>query len=557
MYNLLFGGAAGQGVETTVAVLEQIIKRSGSSIFTVKDFMSRVRGGHNFSLLRFGNTPIRSHTDELTGIIALTEETVELHRDQLIDGGFILCDSQLKIDDPRAIKIDMAVRARRLGNPRVSGIIAVGILMKLFGFETNGAEEVLAKHIKKQYLNINVQALHEGFDLVERRFDNPGGNFAQDMILTGSQAMALGALAGGLKFYSAYPMSPSTALMEYLAPHAHEARIVVEQAEDEIAAAMMAVGASYTGARAMTGTSGGGFALMVETLGLSGMAEIPTVFVDVQRPGPVTGLPTRTEQSDLKFVVSASQGEFPRLVIAVRHHADAFYQTIRALNLAEKYQIPVILLSDQYLGDASGTVPRFDLNKVRPLPVGNTPADLEPGQEYLRYRVTESGISPRLLPGQSEHLVLIDSDEHDEKGWITESAEVRISQVDKRARKLKLLETELQEPDFIGTEDFHTLLLGWGSTYGPIEEAVATLNQQDSGGYAALLFGDVYPLPQRLLKEKASQAKEIIDVEQNSTAQFAGLVREYSGIKCDREILKYDGRQIMAKEIVSQVLQQA
>jgi 2-oxoglutarate ferredoxin oxidoreductase subunit alpha len=290
---------------------------------------------------------------------------------------------------------------------------------------------------------------------------------------------------------------------------------------------------------------------MVEALGLSGMAEIPLVVMDVQRPGPVTGLPTRTEQSDLKFVISASQGEFPRLVIALRNHTDAFYQTVRAFNLAEKYQIPVIILSDQYLGDASATVKPFDLSKIE---VEKPATEHEGEGEYLRYKYTEDGISPRLIPGKTKNLVLIDSDEHDERGWITESSEVRNKMMDKRLRKLIKLEQELQEPEFIGMEPFNTLLIGWGSTYGPIAEAVKLLNEKDGNKYAALVFGDIYPLPQKLLKVKSKTAHRIINVEQNATGQLKDIIREQTGIVCTESILKYDGRQISGEEIVERIL---
>ncbi len=370
------------------------------------------------------------------------------------------------------------------------------------------------------------------------------------MLVSGNSAVALGAVAAGLRFYSAYPMSPSTSIMEKLAALGDEAGLVVEQAEDEIAAINMAIGASYAGARAMTGTSGGGFSLMVEALGLSGMAEIPLVAIDVQRPGPVTGLPTRTEQSDLKFVISASQGEFPRMVIALRNPADAFYQTMRAFDLAERYQIPVILLSDQYLADATSTVEAFDLGRIQ---VMNPVSEHDGDGEYLRYRYSENGISPRLIPGKTKHLVVIDSDEHDERGWITESAEVRTQMMDKRMKKLDGIRQELQEPEFIGPDGFDTLLLGWGSTWGPVAEAVGLLNRAGNARFAALVFGDVYPLPQKLLLEKAPKAKRVINVEQNATGQLAGLIREHTGIACTGSILKYDGRQISAEEIAERV----
>ena len=550
MYNLLIGGAAGQGIDTTAAILEKLLKRSGYHVFTIRDFMSRVRGGHNFSLIRFGAKPVHSHSNVLDGIIAMDEETISQHRDQLKNDGFILCDRKLSAEDPRAMQFDMDEMAKTLGNPRVSGIIAVGIILKLFGETLDGAEDVLRDFVKAQLIEINMKALQEGYQIAPKRYEHLEGKYHDWMLVSGNSAVALGAVAAGLRFYSAYPMSPSTSIMEKLAALGDEAGLVVEQAEDEIAAINMAIGASFAGARAMTGTSGGGFSLMVEALGLSGMAEIPLVAIDVQRPGPVTGLPTRTEQSDLRFVISASQGEFPRMVIALKNPSDAFYQTMRAFDLAERYQIPVILLSDQYLADATSTVEPFDANRIQ---VANPAQKYDGDGEYLRYRYSESGISPRLIPGKSKHLVSADSDEHDERGWITESAEVRTKMMDKRMKKLEGIRQELQEPEFIGSDGFDTLLLGWGSTWGPIAEAVALLNQDGKGRFAALVFGDVYPLPQKLLAEKTPKAKRVINVEQNATGQLAGLIREQTGIACTGSILKYDGRQISAEEIVDRV----
>lgn len=550
MYNILLGGAAGQGVDTTTAILEKLLKRAGYHVLTVRDFMSRIRGGHNFSLVRFGEGPVMSHDRFVNAIVALDEETVSLHAQDLLPDGFILCDSALKTDDPRAVKLDMAQMAKVLGNPRAAGSIALGAVLKMFGETLDGAADVLAAFIKEAYLEVNMKALQAGYAAANARYPHAGGGTSQDHILiTGSKAMALGALAAGMTFYAAYPMSPATPIMESLAAASDSANIVVEQAEDEIAAINMAIGASFAGARAMTGTSGGGFSLMVEALGLAGIAEIPVVIANVQRPGPATGLPTRTEQGDLLFSVFASQGEFPRMVIAPTDPADAFYQTMRAFHLAEKYQIPVLLLSDQYLGDASFTIPAPDPRKIR---IARPAQSHEGPEEYLRYRYTQSGVSPRLIPGFTRHLVNVDSDEHDERGAITESAQVRTRMVDKRMRKLDGLKSELREPEFTGPEAYDTLLIGWGSTRGPILDALARLNQR-GGRCAALIFSDVYPLPTRVLSEKAALAKELVHVEQNATGQLARLIRMETGIACTRSVLKYDGRQISGREIAQRL----
>ncbi|NLC32576.1 MAG: 2-oxoacid:acceptor oxidoreductase subunit alpha, partial [Clostridiales bacterium] len=336
MYNLLVGGAAGLGVETTTEVLERFFKQAGCGVFTMRDLMSRIRGGHNFARIRFGEQAPKSHSVHLDGIIAMDEETIAYHLENLQPDGFLLCDSSTKTEDPRTISLDMKSIAKELGNVRAAGSVAIGAALKLFGlpFEEGVAHAVFRGSLREDLVQVNVNAAKAGYEAASKKFDHITGDCSDHMFVSGNKALALGAMVAGLQFYAAYPMSPSTSILEYLAQKAGELGIVVEQAEDEIAAINFAIGASFAGGRAMTGTSGGGFSLMVEALGLSGIAEIPLVAVDVQRPGPATGLPTRTEQSDLKFVISASQGEFPRMVIALRHHEDAYLQTIRAFDMA-------------------------------------------------------------------------------------------------------------------------------------------------------------------------------------------------------------------------------
>jgi 2-oxoglutarate ferredoxin oxidoreductase subunit alpha len=564
-YNILIGGAAGQGVETLSSVFEKVLQRNGFKVFSIRDYMSRVRGGHNFVQIRFGDQELFSHADELDGIIALNEETVDLHIGRLKADGFVICDKQVAHADDRVMALPLVEVARRVGNARVSGSVALGAALALLGIPATEVEAVYSKIFRPDIARQNAEAALEGSKLVQPR-DNlslPVDNLSlsknslslpkggESILINGNQAIALGALAAGCKFYSAYPMTPSTSIMNYLALKMMDAEIVVEQAEDEIAAINMAIGASYAGARAMTGTSGGGFSLMVEGLGLAGMLEVPLVIAEVQRPGPVTGFPTRTEQGDLKFVISASQGEFPRMVIAPRNAEDAFYQTVRAFNLADKYQIPVILLSDQFLADSTVTIKPFDFDGIRHERYIEHPVEDKP---YKRYKITPTGVSPRVIPGKIPGVtVLVDSDEHDEYGHITESAEVRRQMVDKRLRKLEYLKQELQEPWFLGDDDFDVLILAWGSTWGPLAEAVSMLNSRQRTRYAALVFGDVWPLPTKLLVEKSKKAKKIINVEQNATGQLASLVAEVAGIFCDFSVLKYDGRPMSPRYIFEKV----
>lgn len=552
MYNLLLGGAAGDGIETMSSLLEKILKQSGCHLFTIRDFMSRVRGGHNFTQIRFGNIPINAHRDALDGIFAIDGTSYFEHCHRLLDDGFILCDDSLMIDDKRVIKLPLKEAAKKLGNPKVVTSVAIGVLLKLFNGSLEHAAEVLQSNFPSDLAAINQDALKIGFNLAESRFGLDSIRTSDQMLLSGNTAIGLGALAAGMGFYSAYPMSPSTSLLDFFSTHGDKMNVVVEQAEDEIAAINMAIGASYAGVTAMTGTSGGGFSLMVEALGFSGIAEIPIVIIDVQRPGPATGFPTRTEQSDLNFVISASQGEFPRLVIALRDHRDCFYQTARGFALAQKYQIPVILLSDQYLADSTTTLPVFDSSTVIAYqPYENQTSDTLPDNApYRRYALTENGISPLRIPGKTAGLVRIDSDEHDEFGQITESATLRNQMVEKRMSKLKLLKEELIEPDFWGDEQCQSLLVGFGSTGGAIKEAVELLNG-DGGHYGALLFGDVYPMPTERLKYYAEQVSELISVEQNATGQLASLLRREALIPCHHSILKYDGRQLSVDDILT------
>lgn len=283
MYNLLIGGAAGQGVDTAGVILERLLKQSGYGLLAMRDFMSRIRGGHNFTRIRFGESCPSSHSEVLDGMIALNQETIELHLSELREQGFILCDSSIPTEDARAITLDLSGIAKELGNPRVSSSVAIGAILKIFSIPVTqeAVRKIFEKSVKAEYVEINLQAIQAGYERVEAKFPYQQGAYEKHMIVSGSQALALGALAAGLQFYSAYPMSPSTSIMEYLAQKSLESGIVVEQAEDEIAAINMALGASFTGARAMTGTSGGGFSLKVEALGMAGMAEIPLVAVDV------------------------------------------------------------------------------------------------------------------------------------------------------------------------------------------------------------------------------------------------------------------------------------
>ncbi|WP_069999882.1 2-oxoacid:acceptor oxidoreductase subunit alpha [Cellulosilyticum sp. I15G10I2] len=551
-YNVLIGGAAGQGMDTLSILIEKLLKRKGYFIHSHKDYMSRIRGGHNFIQIRFGTEYINSHWPALDVIIALDKETAKLHVERLSEGGVIICDEAIEINNNKLIHIPMAKFAKETNNQRAAGSVAAGALLKLFGESVDGVMEIFNEKFDKETAESNFKAFKKGFDYVQKKFELDKPEKDNHILINANSAIALGALAGGVGFYASYPMTPATSIMTELSKRQGDAKIVVEQVEDEISAINMVLGASYAGVRSMTGTSGGGYALMVEAMSLQGITEIPIVVVDSQRPGPATGLPTRTEQGDLDFVMFSGHGEYPKMVLAVKNAEDAFYQTARALNIADKYQIQVIILTDEYLADATQTIPPYDFNRVsidRYFASKETLGD----DTYKRYQRAESGVSSRIIPGKIDGaVVLIDSDEHNEYGHITESAEVRTAMMNKRMKKLKLIQSEMEEPDYFGSETPEILLIGWGSMYGPIREATQLL-QKENISVGALVFGDIYPLPIKLLKKYSEHAKKLINIEMNYKGQLARLIRQETGIFMDHSLLNYDGRQMCAHTVYTRV----
>lgn len=550
-YNILIGGAAGQGMDTLGHMLSKALKNLGFYVFLHKDYMSRIRGGHNFVKIRFSDHPISSHADKLTLIIALNFETAQIHSAALAESGKIIAveDAEKVNGEYSSVIINLPVKdiIQKTGNRKVVGTSALSCALKLFGLPITALVEQAEELFEGQTLEANKIAAEEGYNSCDTIFNIKLPQPWDSIFINGNESIALGALAAGCKFYSAYPMTPATSIMTYLSKKSKEANVLVEQAEDEIAAINMALGASYVGVRAMTGSSGGGFALMVEGVSLAGITETPIVIAISQRPGPATGFPTRTEQGDLGFVIHSGHGEFPRMVIALRHPEDAFYQTVRAFNIADKYQIPVFLLTDQYLADYTTTVKPFDFSKVN---IERYLMNDVPDGTYKRYAITESGISPRIIPGGNHgQIVTLDSDEHDESGYITESAQVRIDMVNKRFKKIESLFDELIEPDYIGCDNPKILLICWGSTYGPVKEAILALNA-DRHSIGALIFGDIYPLPTKALVRLATTAQQIVNLEQNATGQLADLVKQQAMIACDHSLLKYDGRQWSKDEII-------
>ncbi|HHV81793.1 TPA: 2-oxoacid:acceptor oxidoreductase subunit alpha [bacterium] len=546
---IVIGGEAGQGIQTISNIMSKFFLRSGYYVFTEQSYQSRIRGGHNFTQVRVSSEPVSSPDDGIDILVALNRETVDIHSSET--GGIIIYDNEL-IKDLSGDKLFgvplQKIAIEKTQNKLAVNSVACGVLAGLLDGDISILERLMREQFKDPDIGEkNVLAVRSGYEIGKSNRTLPFKitplSQKGRLLIDGGSAVGFGAIVAGCRFLSAYPMTPGTAVMNFLAGHSKRFNIVVEQAEDEIAAINMVLGASFAGVRSMVTTSGGGFALMVEGLSLAGMTETPCVIHIGQRPGPATGLPTRTEQGELLFVINAGHGEFPRYITAPRDAEDAFYKTIKAFNLADKYQIPSIILTDQFLIDSMTTIDSLDVKDIKI----ERHIVTEPDNNYARHLLTSSGISPRALPGTEGILVITDSDEHDEEGHITEDLEIRKNMVEKRLKRGEYLKEDVEEPVFFGDKDSSIVLTGWGSTYGILKEAVNRLTKEGIS-VSLLHFSDVYPLPDKTLN--SLRDKRFISVENNATGQLAQLIRRETGINITEKILKYNGRPFTPSEIV-------
>lgn len=564
--NIKIGGEAGQGMQTIGAALVKAFARGGLEVFAWQDYMSRIRGGHNFFSVRISDRQIVGVRDDVDILVALGELTVNEHIKEVVPAGVVIFDGEYK-DKEKYNAVFLNTPLTKLaqekgGNKLYINSVATGVVFGLLRYDMKILEDIFVETFGRKHadtIDANKRAAQAGYDYaVEfckgcvKQEVRPDFGRPKKLAISGNEALALGALAGGCRFISAYPMTPSTGIMTYIAGHMEDLGVVVEQAEDEIAAINMALGASFAGARAMTATSGGGFCLMTEGVGLAGMTETPIVIVVAQRPGPSTGLPTRTEQGDLQFVLHASQGEFPRAILTPTSAEDAFYLAAAAFNLADKYQTSVFVMSDQHLADSYWTIAPYDLSKIKIERHILSAAELAKMKEYNRHQLSPDGISPRALPGASEKIVVTDSDEHTENGHLTEDLNMRVKMTEKRMRKLEGLKQEALPPVTYGQANPEILLVGWGSSYGAIKEAVCALN---SNGKPArmLALRQVWPLPSEAVKKELANAKASFIVENNATGQMYDLIKQELLIAPAGKILKYDGRPFSPKYILNEL----
>jgi 2-oxoglutarate ferredoxin oxidoreductase subunit alpha len=565
------GGEAGHGVESSGAGFCKALARGGLHVFGLPDYYSRIRGGHNFYSVRVSDQPLHSHAEPVHLLLALTEETIPRHRDKIVEGGAIVYDSnviQRTGEDPKGFSFlpvplsDMA--KEKAGTVLARNTVALGVTAGLTGFDLDPMQSVIRQNFARKgqaVVDGNLAAAEAGWQegwkhaadfpfKLERILDA-----SPRMVLNGTEAFSLGALAGGCRFTAGYPMTPGSPVLHWMAAHSARYGVVLKHTEDEIAAINMAIGAAHMGARALVPTSGGGFALMVEALGLAGITETPVVIYNAQRPGPSTGLATRNEQGDMLFMLYASQGEFPRFLLSPGTHEQCFVAGWRAFNLAEKYQTPALVLSDHYLAVAVRTLEldAFDFDAVeidRGQLLSEAELDALDG-EYLRYRITESGISPRAVPGHPKAVYVATGNEHEESGTTTEEPGMRTAQVEKRQRKLIGMAEEMSGPQRYGPDEAEVTFVCWGSTYGPLREAVDRLNAEWPGRANMLHFVDLWPFPAEAAMAAFGQARKLVAVEVNATGQLATLIRSQTGRQMDGTILKYDGRAFTPEHIVS------
>lgn len=571
-------GAAGDGIlNAGLLGMAKTALRSNLYVFATAEYPSLIRGGHNHLDLRIADRPMSGHTKHVNLLLALNEESVTKHAQKITPGGGIIYDQDaakgldVSIYSSRPITlfpIPITTLAFSCGGKIMRNTIGIGASLALVGLGLEDYNQVIQSIFGKkgkEIVEMNVKAAKVGYDYIQTNFPQNKFRYRLQRVeknkgdkgrifVSGNEAITMGAIKGGCSFYAAYPMTPASSILTEMSKNEHEYRIIVKHTEDEIAAINMAIGASYAGSRAMVGTSGGGFALMVEAFGLAAMTETPLVVVEAMRPGPATGMATHSGQGDLRFLLHAGTDEFPRLIVAPGDFDECYTHTFHAFNLAEKYQLPAIILTDKYLGESYSTIPEFDPSltndRAQTILTGNAP--LGKDGKYLRYRLTENGISPRVVPGVKGGMHVASSYEHDEHGFEREEEDNRISMHHKRYTKFEHLAKELPQPTLMGPANAPLTLISWGSTKGPILEAMRLLERENiSVNFLQIAY--ISPFPAQMVEKIMRAAKKTAIIENNYTAQMAGIIRENTGLKVDETILRYDGRPFNPEDIVENV----
>ncbi|MBI2453170.1 2-oxoacid:acceptor oxidoreductase subunit alpha [Candidatus Peregrinibacteria bacterium] len=564
------GGEAGFGIKSAGMSFAKSCYRAGFEVFDYTEYPSLIRGGHNTYQITISDRPTRSVDCQVDLLVALNERTLAQHFNEMtLDSAIIYDADEVKIDETpfkerhvHLIHVPLRAFSKQVGADIMRNTVSLGASMALISLPSSYLSDIVRETFahKPGVIDLNVKALSLGYDYIRNHY--PDFRFkvslkprekGNRMYIGGNEATALGALAAGCDFYAGYPMTPSSGILHYMAAKAVSQNVIFKHAEDEIAVLNMALGAALVGARSMVATSGGGFALMAEALGLAGITETPVVIVNCQRPGPATGLPTWTGQADLRFMMHAAQDEFPRIILAPGDIEECFYMTASAFNLTERYQTPVIILSDKTLGEGAGSVPAFDELKVT-IDRGKLLEESQILADYKRYEMSSDGISPRTLPGMKGGIFCANSDEHDEYGYSNEESSVRIAQVDKRNRKLDSMRSELDGANLYGPKNADITVVAWGSTKGAVLDAFDLLPSEIRNRFRLLHIHVLWPFNGAKVEEILRQSRRVILIEGNSLAQLGGLIRQETGILIDDMILRYDGRSFFANEVKEKLL---
>ncbi|MFT9486153.1 MAG: 2-oxoacid:acceptor oxidoreductase subunit alpha [Tepidibacillus sp.] len=560
------GGQQGEGIDSTGEIFAIALNRLGYHLFGYRHFSSRIKGGHTNYKIRVSTESMRAISDDLDILIAFDQETIDLNSKELRNGGVLIADSKFNPvvtkENIRFFSVPITEIAQNLGTSLMKNMVALGATSALLGLPTEIFKEIVEEMFLKkgqEVVNKNMEALNQGAEFINKETNGPLEDFQlakadgkKRLFMTGNEAVALGCISAGVRFMSAYPITPATEVMEYLIKKLPQLNGSVVQTEDEIAAITMAIGASYGGARSMTSTSGPGLSLMQEAIGLAGITETPIVIIDVQRGSPSTGLPTKNEQSDFNAALYGSHGEIPKIVIAPNSVEDAFYDTVQAFNLADQYQCPVIVLTDLALGMGKQTVEPLDYDRIeidRGKFLGNEELPELEGPMYKRYLFTEDGISPRVIPGQKHGIHHVTGVEHAETGSPSENPLNRKKMMDKRLNKIKNVKFNTPVYTKAMHDNADLLIVGIGSTQGVIAEAIGRLENEGLKVNQAHIRL-VAPFPKDEMKALMSKAKKVIVVENNGTGQIANLIKLNVGMaEKIQSLLKYDGNPFLPSEI--------
>jgi len=572
---VMFGGQAGDGSLTTGDLIASVFKHMGLEVYTYKDFPSRIRGGHTNYVIRAGTTPNYGMADYIDCLVAFDLEAIQLHLEEMRPGGFIIFDNtsekipdEYRRADVHVYEVPLGKMAKEdMGLEIVRNTISLGVLGKLIGMDPTVVRDGIVKvygRKSQKVADLNIRAIEAGENYVAANFDRPTGYALEAgvdgdrLIMMGNDAIAYGALVAGCRFMAGYPITPATDVLEWMAKEVPKYGGIAVQAEDELAAINMIIGAAFAGVRSMTATSGPGLSLMTEGVGLAGVLEIPIVIIECARAGPATGLPTKTEQSNLNHMIFGGHGEIPKIVIAPGTVEESFYMAIDAFNLAEKYQTPVYLVSEQALCQSKATLPLLEFDELE-VDRGKLVTDPVVFGEYRRFAFTEDGVSPRVIPGVAGGMHLAPGSEHNDMGVITENANNRKRMMEKRFQKLKTAAAagDLPKAKLLSNPGARIALIGYGSNRGPIAEAQDRLT---ASGIPVdfLQLRTLWPFPDDEIAAFVKNYDHIFIIEHSFTGQLARLVRAAIGPQANvHPVLKYNAKPFRPIEIIEAVEQTA